>query len=82
MRVPHPHLSKPIYEVLPVLYIGGGGVLLALSYARARGVLAAFLGLAGIVAVLAGIVILLRRRGHRALRDEYRGAPFADDDRE
>jgi len=40
------------------------------------GVLSLIVGLAGLMAVLGGVVILLRRRDYRALRSEY-GDPDA-----
>lgn len=66
------HLSRPMYEGLPWLYIGGGLAALGLSYAigdsHAVGMLA---GLAGLAAVLGGVVVLLRRRDYRQLRSQY-----------
>jgi nitrate reductase gamma subunit len=61
-----------MYEGLPWLYIGGGLAALAVSYAigdsHAVGMLA---GLAGLAAVLGGVVVLLRRRDYRQLRSQY-----------
>jgi len=61
-----------MYEGLPWLYIGGGLAALGASYligdSRAVGLLA---GLAGLAAVLGGIVVLLRRRDYRELRSHY-----------
>ena len=66
------HLSRPMYEGLPWLYIGGGLAALGVSYAigdsHAVGMLAGFAGLA---AVLGGVVVLLRRRDYRQLRSQY-----------
>jgi hypothetical protein len=66
------HLSRPMYEGLPWLYIGAGLLALGASYllgdTRAVGLLA---GLAGLAAVLAGVVVLLRRRDYRELRSHY-----------
>jgi nitrate reductase gamma subunit len=66
------HLSRPMYEGLPWLYIGGGLAALAGSYllgdTHAVSLLA---GLAGLAAVLGGIVVLLRRRDYRDLRSQY-----------
>ena len=66
------HLSRPMYEGLPWLYIGGGLAALGVSYAigdsHAVGMLA---GLAGLAAVLGGVVVLLRRRDYRQLRSQY-----------
>ena len=61
-----------MYEGLPWLYIGGGLAALGISYAigdaHAVGMLA---GLAGLAAVLGGVVVLLRRRDYRQLRSQY-----------
>jgi len=73
MRLPHPHLAKPVYELLPALYVLLGLSALALSYFRLRGWLAAFSGFAGLACTLFGLVIMLRRRDFRAMRHEYPG---------
>ena len=66
------HLSRPMYEGLPWIYIGGGLAALGVSYligdSHAVGLLA---GLAGLAALLGGVVVLLRRRDYRDLRSQY-----------
>jgi membrane-bound ClpP family serine protease len=66
------YLSRPMYEGLPWLYIGAGLAALGASYligdTHAVSLLA---GLAGLAAVLGGIVVLLRRRDYRDLRSQY-----------
>ena len=66
------HLSRPMYEGLPWIYIGAGFAALVVSYligdAHAAGLLA---GLAGLAALLGGVVVLLRRRDYRELRAQY-----------
>ena len=66
------HLSRPMYEGLPWLYIGSGVAALGVSYiigdSRAVGL---FIGLAGLAALLGGVVVLLRRRDYRQLRSQY-----------
>jgi len=64
-------LSRPVYEGLPWFYIACGGAALAGSYFLPSGFLSLFIGLGGIIAVLIGFVILLRRRDYRALRSQY-----------
>ncbi|MGH8297085.1 MAG: hypothetical protein ACRETZ_16550 [Steroidobacteraceae bacterium] len=68
------HLSRPLYEGLPWLYIGAGLAALGVSYAigdtHAVGLLA---GLAGLAALLGGVVVLLRRRDYRDMRSQYGG---------
>jgi hypothetical protein len=70
--------SRPVYEGLPWFYIAGGIAALTGSYLLPSGVLSLIVGLAGLVGVLGGVVILLRRRDYRALRSEY-GDPGALD---
>ena len=67
-----PHFSRPVYEGLPWLYITCGLAALLVSYLLAtRGVLSLAIGLAGLACVLAGVVVLLRRREYRSLRERY-----------
>jgi hypothetical protein len=68
--------SRPVYESLPWLYIACGIAALVGSYLMPSGVLSLVVGLGGLIAVLGGVVILLRRRDYRALRSEY-GDPDA-----
>ncbi|HYL03701.1 MAG TPA: hypothetical protein VEU54_09830 [Steroidobacteraceae bacterium] len=72
MERPARHLSRPLYEGLPWLYIAGGLAALAASYwLAAHGRLSLTVGLAGLMLIVAGIVVLLRRRDYRALRSQY-----------
>ena len=68
------HFSRPLYEGLPWLYIalGAGGIAVSYFVAEPRA-LAVFTGIAGFAAVLAGVVILLRRRDFRELGRRYAG---------
>jgi Flp pilus assembly protein TadB len=68
---PPKRLSRPVYEGLPWLYVACGTAALAGSYVLPSGFLSLFVGLGGIIAVLGGFVILLRRRDYRQLRSEY-----------
>jgi len=72
----HQRFSRPVYEGLPWFYIACGIAALVGSYLMPSGVLSLIVGLAGLMAVLGGVVILLRRRDYRALRSEY-GDPEA-----
>jgi membrane associated rhomboid family serine protease len=66
------HFSRPVYEGLPWLYIICGLAALLGSYLLAsHGLLSPTLGLAGLLSVVGGIVVLLRRRDYRALRAQY-----------
>jgi hypothetical protein len=67
-----PHFSRPVYEGLPWFYIMCGMLALVGSYLlAARGLLSFVVGLLGLLAVLGGFVLLLRRRDYRALRSQY-----------
>jgi membrane associated rhomboid family serine protease len=67
-----PHLSRPVYEFLPWIYIICGVAALLASYLLAsRGRVSLAVGLLGLLGVVAGIVVLLRRRDYRELRSQY-----------
>lgn len=66
------HLSRPVYEGLPWFYMACGLLALIVSYLlAAHGGLSLLVGLLGLVVLVYGIVVLLRRRDYRALRSEY-----------
>jgi membrane associated rhomboid family serine protease len=67
-----PHLSRPVYEGLPWIYIICGVAALVASYMLAgRGFLSVAAGVVGLCGLVAGMVVLLRRRDYRALRSQY-----------
>jgi hypothetical protein len=64
--------SRPVYEGLPWLYITCGLLILGGSYLlAAHGVLSLLAGILGLLFVLGGAVVLLRRRDYRELRAQY-----------
>jgi ABC-type xylose transport system permease subunit len=66
------HFSRPVYEGLPWFYIICGLIGLGASYLiAAHGALSLVMGLAGLLAVVGGFVVVLRRREYRALRSRY-----------
>ena len=72
MPRPSPHLSRPVYEGLPWIYIILGiGALITSYLLAARGVLSLLVGMLGLACVVGGFVLLLRRRDYRALRSQY-----------
>ncbi len=64
-------LSRPVYEGLPWLYLLGGLLGLIASYWQTSPLWSVALGLPGLLAVMAGAVVLLRRRAYRRLRAQY-----------
>ena len=67
-----PQFSRPVYEGLPWLYITCGLLILVGSYLlAAHGVLSLLAGIVGLLFVLGGVVVLLRRRDYRELRSQY-----------
>jgi hypothetical protein len=64
-------LSKPVYESLPWGYALGGVALIAISHRLHSGLLAALLLLVGLLGLVAGAAIALRRRDFRTTRAEY-----------
>ena len=65
-------LSRPLYEGLPWIYMGAGVAAVLGSYLLAtHAVLSLIAGLTGVLGVLGGFVVLLRRRDYRTLRSQY-----------
>ncbi len=72
MQRRNPHFSRPVYEGLPWVYIMLGlGGLIASYLLAARGALSLTVGVLGLLCVVGGFVLLLRRRDYRALRSQY-----------
>ena len=65
-------LSRPVYELLPWAYIAFGLTSLGASYLlAAQRALSLAVGLLGLIALVFGIVVLLRRRDYREFRSQY-----------
>ncbi len=71
MKRPERRLARPVYEALPYIYMLCGLAALVVSYARTSGVVSGLIGIPGFVAFLGGIVLLLRRRDYRRMRQQY-----------
>lgn len=65
--------SKPVYESLPWLYTSYGACALVAGYRLRTGVAATAVSLSGLIALVAGVAVWLRRRDSRARSAEYRG---------
>ena len=64
-------LSRPLYEGLPWLYVVMGAAALFGSYMSPHRAASIIIGVLGFVAILGGIVVLLRRRDFRQMRSQY-----------
>ena len=66
-------LTRPVYESLPYLYMAIGGLAIFLFYLDPVGLHAAVAFAIGIIAEIAALTLLLRRRDFRELSREYSG---------
>jgi hypothetical protein len=64
--------SKPVYESLPWIYLSCGVIALAAGYRLRTGAAATTVSLSGLLGIIAGVAVWLRRRDARA-RDEHYG---------
>ena len=74
------YLKKPVYESLPVAYFLLGALLLWTSYRQAERWWSTPCGALGILGLVAGLVIWMRRRDYRATAEDYvrRGGSVGD----
>ena len=66
-------LSKPLYELLPYGYMLAGLLALAGSWYLQTTFWADVVMVLGILCVVGGVVVLLKRRDARSNRAEYKG---------
>jgi hypothetical protein len=66
-------LARPVYETLPFIYVAIGGFAMLVSYHETQESRAAAAFAIGIIAEIAALTLLLRRRDYRDLRREYSG---------
>ena len=72
-------LSRPIYESLPYAYMLAGVAAITASFLWRVPVWSDMLAVCGLIAVVMGLVFVLKRRDYRSLKRRY-GAAFDDDD--
>ena len=72
-------LSRPVYESLPYAYMGLGAGALAFSYYRQGSPWADLIMGLGLLAVVCGLVLVLKRRDYRIQKRRY-GAALDDED--
>ncbi len=66
-------LARPVYESLPYLYMAIGGLAIFLFYLDPVGLHAVLAFVIGIIAAIAALTLILRRRDFRELSREYSG---------
>jgi predicted MFS family arabinose efflux permease len=72
-------LSKPVYESLPYAYMGlGAGALVFSFYLRSSGWSDAIVAI-GLLALVGGLVLVLKRRDYRLQKRRY-GAALDEED--
>ena len=63
-------IPRPLYEILPYLYMGGGAALLGAAYLVERSPRGLLL-VTGAAGLTLGLVLWMRRRDYRASQREY-----------
>ena len=72
-------LPRPLYESLPWLYFAGGVLALIGSYKLHNGFSAMALMVAGVIGLIGGAAVWLRRRDFRTTHAQYWGRSGNDD---
>lgn len=71
-------IARPLYELLPYLYMLVGLVLLGAAWLINLETLPGILLVLGSLSLLAGIVLWLRRKDYRTTQAEYSGKSLDD----
>lgn len=71
-------LARPVYEILPYLYMVVGIVLLTAAWLVSAETLPGIFMVLGSLSLLAGIVLWLRRRDYRTTQAEYNSRSLDD----
>jgi hypothetical protein len=64
-------LAKPVYELMPYLYIIAGAALLTLAWLMVSPLWPTVFLIAGCISLLAGLTLWLRRRDYRTTQSQY-----------
>lgn len=72
-------VARPLYESLPYAYVVIGVAAVAASFFWRIAHWSWMLAVAGVLAILGGLVLILRRRDYRIQRRHY-GAVFDEDE--
>ena len=71
-------LARPIYEFLPYLYMLVGVALLGAAWFIEMSTLPSVFMLIGVLSIMAGLVLWLRRRDYRTRQSEYNNRSLED----
>jgi hypothetical protein len=71
-------IVRPLYEALPYAYMVIGAASLGTSFARRAAAWSGILAVFGLVALVGGLVLALRRRDYRIQKRHY-GANIEDE---
>ena len=71
-------IAKPVYEFLPYAYMLVGGALSCASWLTNAGRLSSWMLAAGLLLLVGGLVIWLRRRDYRTAQSEYNSRSLDD----
>ena len=64
-------LARPVYELLPYLYMLVGAGMLWAAWLIEAGALPSILMVVGVLSLMGGLVLWLRRRDYRTRQAEY-----------
>jgi hypothetical protein len=71
-------VARPLYESLPYVYIAVGAAALVTSYAWRVADWSGTLAFFGVIAIVGGLVLVLRRRDYR-IRQRHYGAELEEE---
>jgi len=71
-------LARPIYEFLPYLYMLVGVALLGAAWFIEMSTLPSVFLVVGVLSLMAGLVLWLRRRDYRTRQSEYNSRSLED----